>query len=105
VKIISVVSKITIDVSGAPIYTGPGHLPVFPRQLIVSIVDNYPAYINLQGQKVKKDGSPSAAWSSPYVPKIDEVEVPWIRDAIALAKAYVDTAIDANIMRGRSIQP
>jgi hypothetical protein len=81
--------EVTIDVTGAPVLHSEGWGPIFPS-LVTVITHNRHGVIRLDvsGPKVKADGTPSKAWSSPYVSKTQEAELPWLAEAIEMAKAY-----------------
>jgi hypothetical protein len=81
--------KVTIDVTGAPVLHSEGWGPIFPTLVTLTVHNRHGLVgVDVSGPKVKADDTPSKAWSSPYVSKTQEAELPWLAEAIEMAKAY-----------------
>jgi hypothetical protein len=81
--------EVAIDVAGAPILKVDRCQPIFPTLVIVTL-DSAIGYVrvDVSGPKVKSDGTPSRVSSSPYISSTAQAELPWLAEAIEMAKAY-----------------
>jgi hypothetical protein len=83
--------EVTIDVTGAPILKSKGWAPIFPALVTITMHSRSGSdYVGVEitGPKVKADGTASKVTSTPYVARADQGDLPWLVEAIEMARAY-----------------
>jgi hypothetical protein len=81
---------VKIDVTGAPILAIEGERAIFPTVVKVMLLSKTPDYagVDVEGPKVKADGTASKLIYSPYLSTQAQSELLWLVEAIEMAKAY-----------------